>query len=375
MGTYDGTEWNLYRNGSLIATNADEGIGPNQVEAPWSVGSRATPAPYFGFNFPGSISEAAIFTNALDATTILDLYNSVHRPPVITQAPVAPSPLYLGASVDFSVWADGPGTLSYQWYSNNVMLSGQTLTNLALDGLTAADSATYAVVVTNAYGAVISVVSLVVTPTLSPIILTPAAETRWIGSPISFSPSNVVNQQFSYQWFSNSTAIPGATNTSYSAIAGSNSVGSYYLVISNTFGVSTSAVATLTILPAPPGYASTIVADNPLSYFRLDETSGSTAFDYAGGNDGTYNGGCALGSPGALLQNADAAVTFDGATNSYIGGIGATAINFSGTSPEFSIEAWANGAAGEADNAAVIAKGTGRFRGKIMPRSNSQSTS
>ena len=169
-GTYDGVQWNLYRNGTLVATNADGGIGPNQVEAPWSVGSRAMPNPFYGFFFPGSISEAAIFTNALDATTILDLYNSVQRPPVITQAPIAPIPAYLGSSADFNVWADGPGTLSYQWYSNNVALSGETQTNLALDALNGSDSATYAVVVSNAYGAVTSSVALLVTATLPPAV-------------------------------------------------------------------------------------------------------------------------------------------------------------------------------------------------------------
>ena len=92
----------------------------------------------------------------------------------------------------------------------------------------------------------------------------------------------------------------------------------------------------------------------------MDEANGTVAHDYVGGNDGTYNGGFKLGAAGALLQNPDAAVTFDGATNSFVGGIGPMAINFSGTAPEFSIEAWALGAAGGVQNdAAIIAKGTG----------------
>jgi hypothetical protein len=358
-GTYDGTNWNLYRNGTLVGQTPDGGIGPNYVQASWSVGSRSVPDSYFGFFFPGSISEAFILTNALDTNTIMTLYNSVQRPPVITQAPQAPSPAYLGSSATFSVWADGPGTLSYQWVSNKVALTGQTGTNFTINGLTAAADATYAVIVTNLYGAVTSSVVLVVTPTLPPITLVPAAETRWLGSPLSFAPAIVPNQQLSYQWYLNSNAIAGATQESYTTTAAAGSIGSYTLVFSNSFAVATSAPATLSVLTPPAGYAATVVGDNPLSYFRLDETNGTTAYDYAGGNNGTYFGSYELGQSGALLFDPDFAVTFSGTTNSYVGGIGPTSINFPGTVAEFSIEAWANGAPGQVDGAAVIAKGTG----------------
>ncbi len=137
VGTYDGTNWNLYRDATLVAQTSDGGIGPNYVQAPWSIGSRNS-GQYFGFFFPGAISEAAIFTNALDADTISNLYNAVERPPVITQAPQAPIPAYLGSTAAFSVLADGPGTLCFQWLSNNVALTGQTETNLTLGELTAA---------------------------------------------------------------------------------------------------------------------------------------------------------------------------------------------------------------------------------------------
>jgi len=47
-GTYDGANWNLYRNGALVAQYADGGVGPSQVNHPWSVGARSNPNPYFG---------------------------------------------------------------------------------------------------------------------------------------------------------------------------------------------------------------------------------------------------------------------------------------------------------------------------------------
>ena len=62
-------------------------------------------------------------------------------------------------------------------------------------------------------------------------------------------------------------------------------------------------------------YAGTILADNPLAYYRLDDASGSTAVDSSSnGMNATYVGGVQLGQPGALPFDPDTAVTLDGST-------------------------------------------------------------
>ncbi len=118
----------------------------------------------------------------------------------------------------------------------------------------------------------------------------PAAETRWIGLPPQLSlPRLLLNQQLFYQWdFNGQCPISWSDPVlSYTATTSSNSACNYTLVVSNSFGVSTSTVATLSVLiAAKAGYEATIVADKPLSYFRLDETSRAIAYDYAGGNNG-----------------------------------------------------------------------------------------
>ena len=358
VGTYDGTQWNLYRNGTLVATQPDEGVGPSDSQLPWSVGSRSTPSPYMGFFFTGNIEEATIITNALDAGTISNLYNSVALPPVITQAPVPPSQPYVGSLISFSVWADGPGTLGYQWYTNGAPLAGQTATNLNLT-LSFSDSATYSVIVTNAYGSVTSSVVLNVLP-LPSLTLTPTAATRWIGSPATFAPTDLdTNEQFTFQWNLNGTPIPGANQSSYTAIAASNTAGTYTLLITNSDVSLLSAGATLAVLEPPNDYVSTVLSDHPIAYFRLDETNGTIGYDYAGGNNGNYYGSYELDQPGYSVVDPDPAVTFSGTVGSYLGDIGATTINFPGTSAEFTIEAWANGPANEVSDAPVIAKGTG----------------
>ena len=63
---------------------------------------------------------------------------------------------------------------------------------------------------------------------------------------------------------------------------------------------------------SPPRWASAVLADNPVSYWRLDESSGTNAADSKGSNTGTYTNGPTLNQPGALAGDADTAVSFDG---------------------------------------------------------------
>jgi hypothetical protein len=310
--------------------------------------------------FSGDIQEACILTNALSPAEVLALYNAVGQPPVITEAPVAPNPAYLGSSATFSVLAEGPGTLHYQWNSNGVAVAGQTATNFTLTGLTPAYDATYSVVVTNLYGSVTSSVVLVVADSLPPATVVPVAEKRWIGSPLSFGLASPPTIQLTYQWRSNGIAIPGATEDTYSNITTAGSVSSYTVILSNSYATATSSVATLTplVIPTNTAYPGTILADNPLAYLRLDETSGNIAYDYAGGNNGTYYGDVTLGVPGYSLVDTDKAAYFPGTPLNFCGDFGQTNINFNGTSAEFTIEAWANGLnANEASWAPVICKG------------------
>lgn len=60
-------------------------------------------------------------------------------------------------------------------------------------------------------------------------------------------------------------------------------------------------------------YASTVLADSPVAYWRLSDVSGATAVDASGnGNDSTYLNGVTLGSPGGIFGSSDTSVTLDG---------------------------------------------------------------
>ena len=75
----------------------------------------------------------------------------------ITSTPVPPSfitqpvsqTVYKGVTVIFSTTVSSPGNVSYTWYSNNVVIAGQTASTLELDNVTTNFAASYKVAVTN----------------------------------------------------------------------------------------------------------------------------------------------------------------------------------------------------------------------------------
>lgn len=60
-------------------------------------------------------------------------------------------------------------------------------------------------------------------------------------------------------------------------------------------------------------YPARVVADGAVAYWRLGETSGTTAVDAIGGANGTISGGVTLAQPGALADG-DKAMAFNGTT-------------------------------------------------------------
>lgn len=75
---------------------------------------------------------------------------------------------------------------------------------------------------------------------------------------------------------------------------------------------------------ASSAYETAVLADSPSVYYRLGESSGTTAVDDSGnGNDGTYQSSATLGATGALTGDSDTAVSFDGSTQDGVTASGA----------------------------------------------------
>ncbi|HUA66825.1 MAG TPA: LamG-like jellyroll fold domain-containing protein [Alphaproteobacteria bacterium] len=380
-GTCDGSNWNLYRNGQLVATVPFDGdgadTGPVLPAQQWTIGSRApddVTAGTLSADFPGqtessdgTIFEPAIFNTALTGSQIQSLYAAALVPPVITLPPqqpgsvgasglVVPGIVYSGNSVTFTSYAEGAPTIGYEWTSNGVP-TGVTTTNYTISSIPAG-SYTIAIVATNAYGTNSAQTTFTVVNEAASITTQPLPQKRFIGAnPFTLDVGAIGSLPMSFTWYLGNTVVQSGPSSSYTAAAALTNEGTYTVVISNAGGsVTSSPPVAVSMVPVPSGYPSVIFSDSPLSYWRLDETSGTTAYDVMSGNNGVYNN-ATLGLPGYSPLDSDTAAGFSG-LNSYVGSISGTAINFTNNAP-FTLEAWVNGPAGLPDQSTIIAKGIG----------------
>lgn len=85
-------------------------------------------------------------------------------------------------------------------------------------------------------------------------------------------------------------------------------------------------------------YLSEVLADSPLGYWRLDETSGTTLADSSGNSEtGSYINSPTLGQPSLLLTDPATSVNFNG-TNQYATIAGAAWMNVTDYSAEILVQ-------------------------------------
>lgn len=352
-GTYDGTNWNLYRNGALIKSEFANN-GAYDVTNRWVIGSRSDPQPGQGQYFGGWIDEPAIFNTALTPAAINAIYQAAQVPPVITRAPQVTNTIFAGSSLSLSVWAEGAAPLNFRWLSNGIS-TGVLATNITFNNLSAG-SKTFSVVVTNNYGAITSSVSFVVAASAPVILQQPQSSSRFVGFPFSFSITAGGSAPLTYYWKLGSTVVQAGASSSYSNTASLGNAGTYTCIVSNALGTITSSNAVLTVSALPENYSGQVIASSPIGYWRLGETSGSVANDFIAGNNGTYFN-ATLNQSGYSLADANKAVAVSG-VNSYVGNVSGSAINFTGET-NFTLEVWVKGSPSQNNEATIIAKGIG----------------
>jgi hypothetical protein len=188
-------------------------------------------------------------------------------PPVVNVAPtISTQPVgftnYAGQSGSLSVSASGSPGPAYQWYQNNLPLSGATNLLIATSALDATNVGSYYVIVTNVAGAVTS--SVMSVAVLNPVTEEPASVTGANGQTATFWVSAV--GATNYQWQTNNVAITGATNAVYTTPALTSSYNGlqYTVTVTTPDGPTNSTTATLTVVAntAPPTVFSASTSTN-----------------------------------------------------------------------------------------------------------------
>jgi hypothetical protein len=224
----------------------------------------------------------------------------VSGPPVITQQP-AGGAFNPGTALSLRVTATGVSASTYQWYKNNVAITGETSSTYAVASLLPTHAGTYKVVVTNSIGSTTSGNAVVSINSGPSITLQPVSKTVRSGAAVSFSVTATGTAPFTYQWRKAGANIAGATASAYAIAATAVShAGDYSVVVRNVAGSSTSSTATLTVqLPvvitaqpasvtlnagSPLSLSVTATGTGPLSYQWYKDTvpvSGATAATYS----------------------------------------------------------------------------------------------
>jgi hypothetical protein len=125
-------------------------------------------------------------------------------------------------------------------------------------------------------------------PTVPTVTLQPVGGTRWAGSAITLSAVVDGYPAPQLQWQHGGVLVPnGTAQTLTLSPLQLGDAGSYVLYATNSAGWTASSAATVSVLPAPSAgtYASMVVSNNPIGYWRFSDGGGTNAYDYVGGND------------------------------------------------------------------------------------------
>lgn len=172
-------------------------------------------------------------------------------PPVITVQPQSLDVPLLGIAT-FSVTASSGTTMSYQWYQNGNPIAGANSSSYSILTVLGLSAGTYCVLVSNAGGSVMSA-NATLNLAQAPVIYTqPQSQPVIQGQSVSFSVGANALPSPSYQWYFNTSRLAGGTSSTLAlSNVGASKAGNYRVVLANSAGTVTSAVAVLTVYVPP----------------------------------------------------------------------------------------------------------------------------
>ena len=183
-------------------------------------------------------------------TTSIVVAAAPNAAPSITRQPSAQT-INAGNDVTLSVGYTANPAPTFQWAKNNVSVAGATAASLTLANVSAADSGTYTVTVTNLLGSTQSTAALLTvnaTPAAPAFSAAPQSQTTTAGGAVIFTTEVSGVPAPALQWLRDGTSLAGANAaTLILNDVQSGDAGLYAVVASNASGSVTSAVARLTV--------------------------------------------------------------------------------------------------------------------------------
>jgi hypothetical protein len=309
-----------------------EGIGGDHCEVAWSL--------------PDGTFESIISSNRLWPFPV-DLTDPSYPPQAKAPAiltdylgvPVSgltdPTPVVNGRAVDLTVTVEASQPAFVQWYSNGVAIpNANFLTYHNPQVGPGQDGTVYSVVVTNVLGQATNSTTISVQPDNTPPTLLDALILGNPAGDISLVFSEGIDATTGTN-ISNYSINNGATITSARIGPDQATVllRTSALTPGTAYTVTVNNVNDLAGNPVAPG-SSVVVEQNLNTWFRLDETAGTTAADFSGNNrTGTLVNGATPGYTGKVLRS----VKFDG-----LSGHVALQNGYSDFSQGMTVALWAN---------------------------------
>ncbi len=181
-----------------------------------------------------------------------------------------------GSSKTLSVTATGSGTLTYQWYKDDEVLTGQTASSITFSNISESDSGKYKVVVANSEGSDTSdEVEVIVMPKLR-ITTQPSALTLTEGGNGELSVAAKGYGNLKYQWYKGGNAIANATSPTLQLTnVAQSAAGSYYVKVSDDNGDVTSSQVNIIVnaKPTQPEQPTTVEATTPEQPTTVEATT------------------------------------------------------------------------------------------------------
>jgi hypothetical protein len=243
----------LYLNGTAVVTNNFGSLTPQTTYPTYhlNIGRRTGQPIGNGDTYGGLMDELSLYTRALSASEVQAIYATgpggkcVPTAPFIATQPTNQSAA-IGSTATFTVTAGGTAPLSYRWRLNSTNIIGATNTTLALANVQLTNAGTYSVMVTNAYGSVISSNAVLKLGTPPSITNQPASQRVSLGCNVAFNVVAGGTAPLSYQWWKGNLILNGQTNTTISLTnVQTTDFTNYYVVVASSFGSVTSSNAVL----------------------------------------------------------------------------------------------------------------------------------